>query len=53
MISGVMIFSMFIIFIIIGITVVVTVKAYSVTRKETIDPLPKDQAEEHITESYR
>lgn len=45
MVSGVMIVSLFIIFIIIAITVVVTVKAYSVTRSETIDPLPPEKIE--------
>lgn len=41
MFSGVLIVSLIIIFIIIGITVLVTIKAYSVTRSETIDPLPQ------------
>ncbi len=42
MISGVLIVSFVIIFFVIAITVVVTIKAYSVTNKETIDPLPKE-----------
>lgn len=42
MISAVMIISFVIIFLIIALTVVVTIKAYSVTHKETIDPLPNN-----------
>ncbi len=46
MFSGVLLVSIIIIFFVIGITVLVTVKAYSVTRSETIDPLPPEQGED-------
>lgn len=38
--SGVFISSLVIIVLIIAATIVVTIKAYSVTHKESVDPLP-------------
>lgn len=45
MISGVMITSFVVIVVVIALSVIVTIKAYSVTYKEKVDPLPAQKSE--------